>query len=101
MGERSLKLQDSLYTKYYGAEYDSVKESLIQEYTRYNKELGHTFAQKMTGHEQLSDTLACTYYEDGTKVYVNYGYDEEKTEDGINVAARDYIVVRSGGRYEE
>jgi hypothetical protein len=47
----------------------------------------------MTGHDNLTETVSCTEYEDGTKVYVNYGY-EDYTDAGVTVPARDYKVVR-------
>ena len=62
-------------------------------YSRYNEQLGHTFSQEMTGHENLTPVLSRTEYEDGTKVYVNYGFSEAKA-DGVTVPARDYLVVR-------
>ena len=40
--------------------------------------------------------LAVTEYEDGTKVYINYGY-EETARDGVTVPARDYQVVGKEG----
>ena len=66
---------------------------MVEIYTRYNNELGHTFNQEMSGHEQISATVSCTTYEDGTKVYVNYGY-TDTSADGVTIPARDYKVVR-------
>lgn len=94
MDESAFTLQNTLYTEYFGAEYDTWHDRMMEIYTRYNSELGHTFSQKMTGHEKLSATLSCTEYADGTKVYVNYGYDAVKTPEGRELAARDYLVVR-------
>ena len=47
----------------------------------------------MVDHDNITDKLSCTVYEDGTKVYVNYSYDDYETEDGI-IPARDYKVVK-------
>ena len=47
----------------------------------------------MTGHKNITSELSCTEYADGTRVYVNYGYNDV-TQDGVNVPARDYIVIR-------
>ncbi len=94
MKETAFVLQKTLYTEYYGSAYDAWHEKLVEIYTRYNTELGHTFNQRMTGHEQLATDLFCTMYEDGTKVYVNYGYVDLTAEDGTVVPARDYKVVR-------
>ena len=48
----------------------------------------------MTGHENLTEDLSVTEYADGTKVYVNYGYSDAQTPDGVTVPARDYLTVR-------
>ncbi|MCR4587907.1 MAG: hypothetical protein K5682_05815 [Lachnospiraceae bacterium] len=93
MKETPFALQKTLYTEYYGADYDAWNERMLEIYNRYNKELGHVYDQEMTGHVNLSATLSCTTYADGTKVYVNYDY-EDATADGITVPARDYLVMR-------
>ncbi len=94
MNETAFVLQKTLYTEYYGSDYAAWHDRLVDTYTRYNAELGHTFNQKMTGHEQINADLSCTMYEDGTRVYVNYGYLDQTAEDGTVVPARDYKVVR-------
>ena len=93
MKESAYVLQKTLYTEYYGSEFDSCHKDIVDTYNRYNKELGHTFNQEMTSHEKLSETVSCTGYADGTKVYVNYGYGDFDA-DGVTVPARDYLVVR-------
>lgn len=94
MNETAFVLQKTLYSEYYGSDYAAWHDRLVEIYTRYNEELGHTFNQRMTGHEQITADLSCTMYEDGTLVYVNYGYLDLTTEDGTVVPARDYKVVR-------
>ncbi len=93
MDESAFSLQNTLYTQYFGAQYDSWKDRMAQIYNRYNEELGHTFNQKMIGHEKLSELVSATTYEDGTVVYVNYGYEAFKTPEGKTVAPRDYLTV--------
>ena len=94
MKESAFELQNTLYTEYFGADYSAWHDEMLEIYTRYNEELGHTFNQKMVGHEYVTSELTCTIYEDGTKVYVNYSYDELQADDGTVVPARDYVVVR-------
>lgn len=94
MKETAFALQKTLYTQYFGADYSAWHDKVIEIYTRYNNELGHTYNQRMTDHELITSTFACTTYEDGTKVYVNYNYEDCVTEGGIKVPARDYVVVR-------
>jgi len=94
MKESSFTLQKTLYTQYYGAEYDAWHDRMMEIYKRYNEELGHIFNQEMTDHELITGELSCTTYQDGTRVYVNYGYTDAETADGLTVPARDYKVVR-------
>ncbi len=94
MKESAFTLQNTLYTQYYGAEYDAWKEKIVEIYTRYNNELGHVFNQEMTDHEFVENGVTMTTYEDGTKVYVNYTYEDVKAKDGTLVTARDYVVVQ-------
>lgn len=93
MKESSFALQKTLYTEYYGSEYAVWHDRMLEIYNRYNSELGHTFNQKMVDHDNITKNLSCTVYEDGTKVYVNYSYDDYQTADGV-VPARDYMVVK-------
>lgn len=93
MKESSFALQKTLYTEYYGSDFDAWHDRLVSIYKRYNDELGHTFNQEMTGHHNISNTLSCTEYADGTKVYVNYDYIDAEA-DGITIPARDYKVVK-------
>ena len=48
----------------------------------------------MVGHKNLNSDVSCTEYADGTQVYVNYGYSDFTTDEGVKVPARDYIVKR-------
>ncbi len=93
MEESPFILQKTMYTEFYGSEYKACRQSIADIYNRYNRELGHTFCQEMSGHKKLASDVSCTEYEDGTKVYVNYGY-EDYDADGVTVPARDYKVVR-------
>lgn len=94
MRETAFALQKTLYTEYFGADYSAWHDRMVRIYTRYNSELGHTFNQRMVNHELMTEKLSCTTYEDGTKVYVNYNYEDCVTNDGKKVPARDYLVVR-------
>ncbi len=46
---------------------------------------------RMTGHERVSDTTAITTYENGDRVYVNYGPTEAVVE-GVTVPAQSYVI---------
>lgn len=94
MEESVFTLQKTLYTEYFGAEYDAWHDRMMEIYNRYNAELGHIFGQEIIGHEILGDNFACTTYADGTEVYVNYGYEDVVSPSGTTVPARDFKVVR-------
>lgn len=94
MRETAFALQKTLYTEYYGSDFDAWHDKMMEIYNRYDSELGHVFNQEMVSHEKLSAEVSCTSYEDGTKVYVNYSFTDVVTPDGVEVPARDYKVVR-------
>lgn len=94
MRETVFALQKTLYTEYYASDFAAWHDRMMEIYNRYNAELGHVFNQEITGHDKLSEILACTTYEDGTRVYVNYGFTDVVLADGTEVPARDYKVVR-------
>lgn len=94
MRETAFALQKTLYTEYYGSDYGAWHDDMVEIYTRFNSELGHIYNQEMTDHVNYTQELCRTSYEDGTKVYVNYGYSDSTTPDGVVVPARDYLVVR-------
>ena len=48
--------------------------------------------QRITGHEIVNSDVKVTVYENGAKVYVNYGT-ADYTADGVTVPARSYIVT--------
>ncbi|HEX3076730.1 MAG TPA: DUF5696 domain-containing protein, partial [Lachnospiraceae bacterium] len=93
MKEPTSTLQDSNYTEFYGADYDTWKEEAYRIYSRYEEEMGHCFNQYITDYERIEDGITSTSYEDGTKVYVNYT-DQDYTVGNITVLAHDYKVER-------
>lgn len=94
MAEDSFALQDTEYSKYFGASLtDELRQEIIDTYKRYNDSFKGTFTERITGHRYITQSLTETEYADGTKVYVNYGY-EDAEADGMLVPARDYEVAR-------
>ena len=93
MAADSKKLQNTYYTQYFGAGYEAWKDTMLTIYQRYEKSLNGTFNQRITDHAKLDKGVTLTAYEDGTKVYVNYNYEDYTTQDGTLLPARDYLVV--------
>ena len=93
MKESAFALQKTLYTEYYGSDYATWHDRMLEIYTRYNSALGHTYNQQIVDHQVFTEDVRCTTYEDGTKVYVNYGDKDYTSEDGL-IPASDYKVIR-------
>lgn len=95
MQEEATKLQNTLYSQYFGADFSAWEAQAVEIYQEYNDKLGHIFSQTITDHYKVSDYVTATVYEDGTTVYVNYGLKDYNT-DGVTVPARSYIT--KGGK---
>ncbi len=92
--ETARNLQGTWYSAYYGADVSLVYDKMLAQWKRYSEDM------KGMNRLRITDTvrdglLAVTVYEDGTRVYVNYGY-EPLTADGLTVPARDYLVRKGG-----
>ena len=93
--ESTQRLQSTVYSSYYGADNSLIYDRMKAIWQRYAGEMAGLNGLRIVdcvrdGH------LAVTEYEDGTKVYINYGY-EETARDGVTVPARDYQVVGKEG----
>ena len=84
------ELQDSWFSEYYGADASIIYDDMIATIKSYNEAMSGTFNQKMTGHNRIGD-LTITEYENGARVYVNYGYQDAEA-DGVTIPARSYTV---------
>ena len=94
MKESERKLQETNYTEYYAACFDSWKEKLDDIYTRYNKELGPVRNSLIVDHDFVNDDVTVTTYDNGYKVYVNFGYVDCRTDSGLLIPAREYKVQK-------
>ena len=86
-------LQDSAYSCYTSSGYGPWKDEAIAMIVRYQSDMSGLNRQRITDHEQLSDGVAVTTYEDGTKVYVNYN-EVDYRNGAVKIPARDYLVER-------
>ena len=94
MDEDSQSLQETVYSQYFGASYESWKDRFKEIYSRYSSELGSVFNQSITDWQRLSENVTVTEYANGVKAYVNYGYSDYRTSAGLVIPARDYVVER-------
>lgn len=86
-------LRDTKYTDLFGAQYDLWKNEAYRAMKQYQSDTAGLNNQKITGHKRLTNTLTVTAYEDGTRVYVNYG-ERDAQADGVTVAARTYRIAK-------
>ena len=56
-------MQNTKYTQYFGANYEASKDELFAIYTRYQKELGSVFHQRIVDHAILDSGITLTVYE--------------------------------------
>ena len=93
MAEDAKVLQDTYHSNYFGSTYAAWAEDAAAMIERYQADMDGLNQQRIVSHEKLTAHVAVTGYEDGSKVYVNYG-SEDYTVDGVNIPARDYAVKR-------
>ena len=93
MAEDANVLQDTTHSGFFGANYDEWKADAVEMILRYQKEAKGLNQQRIVEHERITDLVTMTAYEDGTRVYVNYGMNDY-AEGDVAVPARNYIVER-------
>ena len=84
-------LQDTAYSCYTSGGYDLWKDQIIAMVNRYQKEMSGLNQRRIVGHERLATDVTVTVYDNGAKVYVNYGA-AAFDANGVHVPARDYVV---------
>lgn len=71
---------------------------MLRDYQAAVEELGHTFSMGIADHKRIAGDVAVTEFEDGTRVYVNYGgRPYVDTESGLQIEPLGYAVVAGGG----
>lgn len=95
MDESTTTLQETYFTKYYGADYSKWKKDAQALYNKFSHDLGFTYNQYIVDHKVVQEGLNYVEYEDGSRVYVNYNsYDV--TTDGVTVPAGSFTVKKGG-----
>lgn len=90
-------LQDSAYSCYTAGSYDRWKDEVLPMILRYQTEMSGLNSKRIEDHEFISNDVHVTIYEDGTKVYVNYGGTEYR-DGSVRIPARDYLVERGSAQ---
>ncbi len=83
------------YTNLFSGNFADWQQELTAVYTRLNQELGHTANMTISDHRYLTEQVTLTVYEDGTRVWVNYGTTDYR--DGtVYVPAENWAVQKGG-----
>ena len=93
----TMVLQDTMYSCYTAAAYDRWKDKAAGIINRYQTEMAGLNRQKIVNHMRINEEVTVTEYDDGTKVYVNYGNSVFRMG-SIRVPARDYLVERGNAQ---
>ena len=93
MDESAALLKTSDFNQFYVGAYQEWKETILRDYQRVSEVMDALQGQQIADHRQLGSKVFCTYYQDGTKVIVNYG-DEEALAEGVVVGKKNFKVVK-------
>ena len=92
--ESARNLQNTVYSSYYGADIELMYNRLTEMWRKYSEETAGLNRVPMTDITR-EGSLSVTTYENGTRIYVNYG-ETAAEKDGITVPARQYVVRKEG-----
>ncbi len=90
--EQQMNMQDTNFEELFAVNYKIHMDDILANYNNINEKMGHLVNVKIAEHEHLSEDVNLVIYEDGSKVYVNYGKEDYKTADGT-VAAGSFLVA--------
>lgn len=89
------ELKNTGYNEMFSSEYTLWKDKMTAVYEEFNSKLSDVYNSVMTGHAIIKTDLVRVSYENGSRVYINYG-EKAQSADGVTVPAMDYIVT--GGK---
>lgn len=90
--DNQLNLIDTNYEDLFSVNYTTQIERILEDYKNLNAKIGHLQNARIVGHEHLTEDVNCVTYEDGTKIYVNYGNESSRVPEGT-VEPLSWLVV--------
>ncbi len=90
----TLEMRDTRYESLLSTQWAIQEESAKAVWATWQEAMAGLNGLLITDHQILGDARSTTY-EDGTRIYVNYGW-EDAVVDGVTIPARDYVVMRGG-----
>ena len=92
MDAESTSFQDTKFTASYACELDDHYEDMLTNYNRMKPLYEAVGSSSIADYQIVSDDVKITTFDNGAKVYVNYGT-EEVTVAGVKIGAKDFTVV--------
>ncbi len=92
MMAESTSFYNTSYSQYYACNFDDYFDISVETYNRLKVIYDAVGTSTITNHQIVSEFVRITTYENGAKVYVNYG-ETEATVDGVQIGNRSYVVV--------
>lgn len=92
MYANQLVLVDTNYKDLFSINYEFWIDDAIAQYKDLNQKLGYLADKTIVKHEKLTKDVSCVTYEEGSKVYVNYGDEAYKIDSKNTVDAMSYLV---------
>lgn len=93
MKEENEKLMDTPLSDYFSLNYDNWEEAILNVYAEVNDALKNVEGSTISNHIALAEGVACTSYDNGENIYVNYTNKEFITETGVTIPASGYLVT--------
>lgn len=72
--------------------FDSTKEIACEQYKKLNEIYKMTEDSRIYSHNYIDEKVSVTEYENGVRVYVNFGNSDYHTEQGLSVKAESFAV---------
>ncbi len=95
MNAAANELVETYYSEYFASNFDSAKNQFVQLYNDYNSKMAVVMNSPIKNHQILEKNVTETEFENGWKVFVNFGYEDFTTSFGKKVLARDFCVFKA------
>ena len=87
----SAELKDTDYNQYFSSTYTLWMDEAAEMWKEYEPLLKKIQNATITSHEEITDKVVATGYDNGVTVYVNYGTSDYTAESGVTVPAQGFV----------
>lgn len=90
------EISDTYGFEYFSTEFSLWEDEAVEEYRIFNDLFSSVQDQFIVSHRFITGSVRETIYENGTRIYVNYG-DESYRDQELEVPAQGYKIMKGGG----